>query len=100
MIDLKAERVVMAIYYFNVEDGRKYPDAEGTELPDLESARTEAVRRSGSLLRDNAQSFWGGHGWKLIVTNAAGMVLFTLHFLAVSSPATEHYGEGAIVPDL
>lgn len=88
----------MPLYHFNVEDGVAYPDLEGTHCPDLEAARTEAVRRSGALLRDNAGSFLGGHGWKLIVTDAAGMIMFTLHFLAVSSPATEHYGGHAVAP--
>jgi hypothetical protein len=82
----------MPLYHFNVEDGRKYPDITGTEFDNLEAARTEAVKRSGTLLRDNAESFWGGHGWKLVVTDDHHMVLFTLHFLAVSSPATDRYG--------
>jgi hypothetical protein len=81
----------MPLYHFNVEDGRKYPDITGTEFDNLEAARTEAVKRSGTLLRDNAESFWGGHGWKLVVTDDRHMVLFTLHFLAVSSPATDRY---------
>ena len=88
----------MPVYHFNVEDGQKYPDVVGTELPDLESARTEAVLRTGDLLRNKTVSFWGGHGWKLVVTDADGMILFALHFLAVSSPATEHYGEHAVAP--
>lgn len=90
----------MPLYHFNVEDGVAYPDIEGSEYPNLDAVRTEAVRRSGTLLRDNALSFWGGHGWRLIVTDAAGMIMFTLHFLAVSSPATEHYGAGPIAPPL
>ncbi len=89
---------LMPLYHFNVQDGQNYPDLSGSEYPDLEGARTEAVRRSGELLRDNAQSFWGGNGWKLVVTDEAGMILFTLHFLAVSSPATERYG--ADLPEL
>jgi len=60
-------------------------------LPDLEACRIEAVRRSGKMLRDNASTFWGGAGWKLIVTDDARMIMFTLHFLAVSSPATQIY---------
>jgi len=52
----------MPLYHFNVEDGAVYPDLEGTHCSDLEAARTEAVRRSGTLLRDNARSFWGGMG--------------------------------------
>jgi hypothetical protein len=88
----------MPLYHFNVEDGKAYPDLTGSEFPDLDAARTEAVRRSGTLLRDNALSFWGGHGWKLVVTDAAGMILFVLHFLAVSSPATEYYGGHVVDP--
>ena len=90
----------MPLYHFNVEDGAVYPDREGMQCFDLDAARAEAVRRIGTLLRDNAISFWGGHGWKLIVTDAAGMIMFTLHFLAVSSPATEHYGGHAVAPSL
>ena len=88
----------MPIYHFNVEDGATYPDLTGTELPDLVAARLDAIRRCGDLLRDNSDSFWGGHHWKLIVTDASGLILFTLNFLAVSSPATDHYGEHVIVP--
>jgi hypothetical protein len=89
----------MPIYHFNVEDGQKYPDLAGSELPDLEAARTEAIRRIGELLRHNTLSFWGGHGWKLVVTDADEMILFALHFLAVSAPATEYYGERPVAPD-
>ena len=88
----------MPLYHFNVEDGAAYPDVEGTECADLEAARAEAILRSGALLRDHSSSFWGGHGWKLIVTDDAGMIMFTLHFLAVSSPATEFYGHHADIP--
>lgn len=92
----------MPIYHFNLQDGQSYPDVAGSEYPDLDAARTEAVRRSGVLLRDNATSFWGGNGWKLIVTDQNGMILFTLHFLAVASPATERYGatRPELPPDL
>lgn len=81
----------MAKYHFNLEDGQSYPDTEGSDWDNLDSVRTEAVRRSGQLLQEQAQTFWGGHGWKLTVTDATGMVMFTLHFHAVSSPATENY---------
>ena len=86
----------MARYHFNVEDGQKYPDDEGSEFPDLESVRNEAVRRSGVLLRDHSESFWSGQGWRLVVTDSVGMIMFTLHFLAVSSPATVTYGARVI----
>jgi hypothetical protein len=81
----------MPRYHFHLDNGRSYPDVEGTIFPDLDEARTEAVKRSGTMLRENAETFWGGAGWKLTVTDETGLVMFTLHFAAVSSPATQGY---------
>ena len=85
--------VVVSLYYFNVTDGTAYPDKVGSEFPDLESVRVEAVRRSADLLRNNPATFWNGDAWKMTVTDASLMVMFTLNFLAVSSPATDHYAD-------
>ena len=41
----------MPRYYFHSEDGRRFPDEEGTELPSDDAARLEAVRVLGELLR-------------------------------------------------
>ena len=43
----------MPRFYFDVTDtGRTYPDPEGTELPDLERARAEALATLGGIARD------------------------------------------------
>jgi hypothetical protein len=68
----------MPRYLFHVHDSASIIDDEGTELPDLEAARVEAVRLSGEMLRDHAEQFWGGDEWKLEVTDAAGLMLFKL----------------------
>ena len=40
-------------YYFDFLDGdRAVPDTEGTELPDIEDARTEALAALGGIARD------------------------------------------------
>jgi hypothetical protein len=74
-------------YFFNVHDGRDYPDAEGTELPDLAAVRAEALRSSGELLRGNngTAEFWSGDDWAMNVTDEAGKNLLTLRF-----SGTEH----------
>jgi hypothetical protein len=41
----------MPRYFFNVEDHRTAIDVVGTELPDLNAARDEAVVMSGEILR-------------------------------------------------
>ncbi len=83
----------MALYYFNVKDGSSYPDEVGEEFSDLESVRFEAVRRSAELLRNHPATFWNGDPWRMTVTDASSMIMFTLNFVATSSPATDHYAE-------
>ena len=79
----------MARYFFNVEDGASIPDKIGTELPNLRSARMEAVRLSGKLLHEEPDLFWdSGDDWKMIVTDDAGLILFSLHFAASGAPDT------------
>ena len=90
-IRINASELLMSRYHFNVQDGDAYPDKEGSEFSDLESVRAEAVRRSGELLQCHPSTFWNGEAWKMTVTDSVGLVLFTLNFAAVSSPATRHY---------
>jgi hypothetical protein len=79
----------MARYFFNIEDGASIPDKTGTELPNLRSARMEAVRLSGKLLHEEPDLFWdSGDDWKMIVTDDAGLILFSLHFAASGAPDT------------
>jgi hypothetical protein len=82
----------MAIYHFDVEDGQHFPDPIGADLPDLDAARDEALRRSVILLATRKKDFWQGHSWKMTVTDDEGHVQFALNFLAVSSPLTKEYG--------
>ncbi len=44
-------------FLFNVRDGVGYPDRQGTELPDLNAARNEAIRFSGALLKDQPETY-------------------------------------------
>jgi hypothetical protein len=69
-------------YHFHVEDGRSYPDPDGTELASAEAARHEAVRLAGRLLEDHAREFWDTGRWWVKVTDDAGRVLFRLELSA------------------
>jgi hypothetical protein len=43
----------MPLYFFDVTDnGRGFPDTEGTDLADLEKAREEALATLGEIARD------------------------------------------------
>lgn len=75
----------MPRYHFNVYDGRNITDDVGTELPDATFARREAIRYSGALLEDDADSLPVGEDWRMEVTDDAGLILFSLTFTVVAS---------------
>lgn len=81
----------MPRFHFNVHDGVGVPDDEGTELPNLEAARHEAVKLAGLLLQENAAEFWNGEQWDMDVTDERGLILFTLTFLATNAPSTTRF---------
>jgi hypothetical protein len=76
----------MPRFHFNVRDGSDLPDTDGTELPDLRTARHEAVKLAGRLLLDEPETFWGGADWRVEVTDATGLILFGLDFTATDAP--------------
>ncbi|MBX4864040.1 hypothetical protein HJA86_29705 [Rhizobium bangladeshense] len=72
----------MARYFFNVHDGISIPDTVGSEHPDLQSARDEAVetiaeRLTGALLNKADVS-----AWLMNVTDEQGVTVIVLSFTA------------------
>jgi hypothetical protein len=77
----------MPRYFFHVEDGRLYPDADGTELLDLDAAKTAAINAAAELLKGAHRTFWrSGKPWKMRVTDNVGRLLLTLAFSADEIP--------------
>jgi hypothetical protein len=74
-------------YHFNILDGVQLRDADGTELPNWQAARLEAIRRAGEILRNDAQSVALGEDWRIEVTDSTGLILFQMTFLVVEAPA-------------
>ncbi|WP_336487793.1 DUF6894 family protein [Methylobacterium nigriterrae] len=46
----------MPRFHFNVYDGVRLPDAEGTDLPDWQAARLEAIRKAGEILKEETRT--------------------------------------------
>lgn len=84
----------MPRFYFHVSDSRDYPDLQGTELPDLESAQREAVRFSGQLLAKAADTFWNSQEWHMRVTDDADLTLFTLMFIGTEGAMINRLRKG------
>ena len=62
----------MPRFFFNVRDGKGFPDAEGVEFADASAACGEAVTLAGEILRDVNGKMSEGGDWRLDVTDAAG----------------------------
>jgi hypothetical protein len=76
----------MPRYFFHIFNGYESLDTVGTVLPDLASARENAVRTSGEILRDGAD-LWGGVPWRMEVADESGP-LFALNFSVSEITAT------------
>ena len=77
----------MSRYYFNVQDGRSDIDRDGTELPDVQSARSEALRLAGAIIDDAGRRGDLGEEWRVEVTDDTGLMLFRMDFIVVESAA-------------
>ena len=72
----------MPMYFFNTVDGRRYPDEDGTELPDLESVRRKATLVLAELLREQPLEVWGDGHLGIEVTDASGATVLKLSVTA------------------
>ena len=77
----------MPRYFFHLEAGASYKDAEGMELSGLDAAREHAVSHFAELLRNSTRSFWNSGDWIMRITDEQGLVFFTLHFAATVAAA-------------
>lgn len=77
----------MPRFHFHVHDGCSTLDTEGTELPDPQAARLEAIRIAGDILKHDAHRIALGEDWRIEVTDDTGLILFQMTFLVIESPA-------------
>jgi hypothetical protein len=86
---------MMPRYHFNVHDGAPMLDAEGTELPDWQAARLEAIRRASDILKHEADRIALGEDWRIEVTDRTGLILFQMTFLVIESPVMRRSADRA-----
>jgi hypothetical protein len=71
----------MTRFFFHIQDASTTLDDEGTELPDVNAARQEAIRACGEMIREIPATIRRGDAWRLWVTDqprGQGHTLFTL----------------------
>ena len=86
----------MPRYHFNVFDRDGTPDLDGTELPNHNAARREAIRLAGALLEQEGERLGLGEDWRMEVTDGTGLILFRLDFPVIEAPSTRdaHFQNG------
>ena len=77
----------MPRFVFHTEDGRCFPDENGIELADVETAKVEAVAVLGELLKEDARNFWNTESFRLTVVDENDLTRFILDTSAVTSPS-------------
>jgi hypothetical protein len=68
----------MPRYFFNTVDGRRYPDEDGTDLPDLEAVRRKATLTLAELLKERPSVFWDTGRLRLEVADAEGAIVLAI----------------------
>ena len=77
----------MPRFFFHHTDGAFDPDDEGTEFPDLATARVEAVRYAAEVVRYRPYEVWAGDTFRIEVSDQDGMLLCTIVILGLDAPA-------------
>lgn len=68
----------MPRYFFSTVDGQRFPDEEGTDLPDIAAVRSKAARVLGELLKEQLEDLWATGRLRLEVTDESGAEVLVL----------------------
>lgn len=68
----------MPMYFFNTVDGRRYPDEDGSDMPDFAAVRAKATRLIGELLKEQPEDLWDTGRLRVEVTDASGADVLVL----------------------
>lgn len=81
----------MPRYFFDRKDGGFDPDEDGTELRDLNAARIEAVNFAAGTIKDRPDYVWDGKEFRVEVSDANRLLLYTVVVLGIASPAVKDH---------
>ena len=72
----------MPRFFFDINDGQRSPDEEGTVLKDASEARQQAIMTAGAIIRDDVDLVSNGAVWSMTVADERGTILCRLRFTA------------------
>ena len=77
----------MPRYFFHLEHAVQIRDERGVELSDLDAAKCHAVKTIAEALCEEPKAFWAADQFRMTVTRADGLALFTLEMVSALAPA-------------
>lgn len=77
-------------YFFHTADGSRDRDTEGAEYPNYAAARKAAIKFAADCMSDDPDLLDDSHDFRVEVTNADDMLLFTVVTMALGAPASRH----------
>jgi hypothetical protein len=77
----------MPRYFFHLTSSYDKPDAEGTELEDLDAARCHAVKLIADVLCDSPREYWKAEIYRVTVTDESRLILFTVEMISMDAAA-------------
>ena len=85
----------MPRYFFHTNHPaeRCLQDDEGLDFPSIHEAKCQAVVYAGQLLCDAKEHFWDRADFELTVTDATGLILFSMRILGTEAPAIRTFHE-------
>lgn len=76
----------MSRYYFHLTHSTEVRDEMGEDLGSLQEAKCRAVKIMSQDLCDTPQKFWDGEVYRVTVTDAQGLQLFSVELHAALAP--------------
>ncbi|MHB8285707.1 MAG: DUF6894 family protein [Caulobacteraceae bacterium] len=77
----------MARYYFHTEGSHRFHDETGHEFANENDLAAEALDFLAESLRHDQDSFWNTSTYRVVVTDADGLILYVLDLSGVEAPA-------------
>ena len=74
----------MPKFYFDLSGESPETDGDGIELPDLDRARSQAIKFAGEMLRFESHAIWDGESLRVHVSDAGRVPLFVVTVSALS----------------
>jgi hypothetical protein len=77
----------MPRFHFHLTSARENLDKEGTVLTSMPMARCHAVKMIADVLCGSPESYWEHECYRVTVTDATGLMLFTVEMVSTDSAA-------------